>query len=151
MPSASWSLQQSIFAKLTADATLLALLGAPRVYDDVPQGADLPYLTFGQSTARDWSTGSDDGNEHILTLHVWSQANGKRQAHEIMGAVRTALHDQPLTLSRPPPRQPAPRVLRSPPRPRRRHHPRHRPLPRRDGAGVGVRPCGSDTSAVDRQ
>ena len=60
MPSASWSLQQSIFTKLTADATLLALLGAPRVYDDVPQGADLPYLTFGQSTARDWSTGSDD-------------------------------------------------------------------------------------------
>ena len=99
MPSASWSLQQSVFAKLTADATLLALLGAPRVYDDVPQGTDFPYLTFGQSTARDWSTGSDEGNEHILTLHVWSQANGKRQAHEIMGAVRGALHDQPLALS----------------------------------------------------
>ena len=99
MPSASWSLQQSIFAKLAADAALLALLGAPRVFDDVPPGTDYPYLTFGQSTARDWSTGSADGNEHILTLHVWSQANGKRQAHEIMGAIRTALHDQPLTLT----------------------------------------------------
>jgi Protein of unknown function (DUF3168) len=99
MPSASWSLQQSIFATLTADAALLALLGAPRVYDDVPPGTDFPYLTFGQSTARDWSTGSDDGNEHILTLHVWSQANGKRQAHEIMGAIRSALHDQSLTLA----------------------------------------------------
>ena len=80
MPSASWALQQSIFATLTADTALLALLGAPRLYDDVPQRADFPYLTFGQSVARDWSTGSEDGNEHILTLHVWSQANGKRQA-----------------------------------------------------------------------
>ena len=26
-------------------------------------------------------------------------ANGKRQANEIMGAIRTALHDQPLTLT----------------------------------------------------
>ena len=45
MPSASWALQQSVFARLTADATLLALLGAPRLYDNVPQGADFPYLT----------------------------------------------------------------------------------------------------------
>jgi hypothetical protein len=101
MSSASWALQQAIFARLTADAPLIALLGGARVYDDVPQAAAFPYLTFGQSTARDWSTGSDDGNEHILTLHVWSQANGKRQAHEIMGAVRTALHDQPLILDGP--------------------------------------------------
>ena len=62
-------------------------------------GRRFPYLTFGQCTARDWSTGSEDGNEHILTLHVWSQANGKKQAHEIMGAIRTALHDQPLALA----------------------------------------------------
>jgi hypothetical protein len=99
MPSASWALQQSVFARLSADAPLVALLGAPRVFDDVPQATDFPYLTFGQSTVRDWSTGSEDGSEHILTLHVWSRERGKRQAQEIMGAVRTALHDQTLTLS----------------------------------------------------
>lgn len=99
MPSASWALQQAIFARLTADPALLALLGAPRVYDDVPQGADFPYLTLGQSVVRDWSTGSDDGNEHILTLHAWSKANGKREALEILGSVRSALHDAALTLT----------------------------------------------------
>jgi Protein of unknown function (DUF3168) len=99
MSSSSWALQQSIFAKLTSDAPLLALLGAPRLYDDVPQGADFPYLTFGQSLVRDWSTGTEDGNEHVLTLHVWSQARGKKETQEIMGALRTALHDQSLTLS----------------------------------------------------
>jgi hypothetical protein len=99
MSSASWALQQSIFARLASDSGLLALLGSPRIYDDVPQGADFPYLTFAQTLARDWSTGSDDGNEHILTLNVWSQAKGRKEVHEIMGALRTALHDQPLTLS----------------------------------------------------
>jgi hypothetical protein len=99
MPSAAWALQQAIFAALVADAPLVALLGGARIYDDVPQGAAFPYLTFGHSAARDWSTGSHDGDEHIVTLHVWSQANGKRQAHEIMGAIRTALHDKPLALT----------------------------------------------------
>ena len=99
MPSPSWSLQQSIFAALTADVALTALLGAGRIFDDVPQGSALPYLTLGQSTARDWSTVTDDGTEHILTLHVWSNARGKKQAHEILGAVRSALHDRPLTLA----------------------------------------------------
>ena len=99
MPSASWALQQAIFATLTADAPLLALLGAPRLYDDVPQAADFPYLTFGQSLDRDWSTGTEPGNEHTLTLHVWSQARGKKETHEIIDALRTALHDQPLSLT----------------------------------------------------
>jgi hypothetical protein len=99
MPSAAWALQQAIFARLSADAALLALLGGPRVYDDVPQGAAFPYLTLGQSVARDWSTGSDDGSEHILTVHAWSKAGGKREVLEILGSVRAALHDTGLTLT----------------------------------------------------
>jgi len=99
MSSAGWALQQSIFATLSGDATLLGLLGGARIHDDVPQGADFPYLTFGHSTQRDWSTGSEDGHEHILTLHVWSQEHGKKQAHTIMDAVRSALHDQALSLT----------------------------------------------------
>ena len=74
MPSAAWSLQKAVFAALAADAPLVALLGAARIYDDVPQASDFPYLTFGQSTARDWSTASDDGTEHTITLNIWSQA-----------------------------------------------------------------------------
>jgi hypothetical protein len=98
MPSASWSLQQSVFAALTANAALTALLGSDRIYDDVPQGAPKPYLTLGQTTVRDWSTGTEEGNEHLVTLHVWSGARGKKEAGEIAEAARSALHDQPLTL-----------------------------------------------------
>jgi hypothetical protein len=99
MSSSSWALQQSIFARLTADAALTALLGGPRVHDDVPQASPFPYISFGHSLVRDWSTGSEDGSEHVVTLHVWSQGKGKKEAHEIMDAVRSALHDQALSLA----------------------------------------------------
>jgi hypothetical protein len=97
--SAAWSLQQSIFATLTADAALTALLGAGRIFDDVPQGTPLPYVTFGHASQRDWSTGTEEGTEHLVIVHVWSAARGKKQAHEILGAVRSALHDRPLSLA----------------------------------------------------
>ncbi len=94
----SWSLQQAIFSTLSADAALTALIGADRVFDDVPQDSPLPYVTLGPVTAQDWSTGSEDGTEHLLTVHVWSGARSKKQAHEILGAIRAALHDAPLSL-----------------------------------------------------
>lgn len=99
MSNSGWALQQSVYAALVDDTTILALLGGPRIYDDVPQGADFPYLTIGQSTIRDWSTSNEDGDEHTLTLHVWSRENGRKQTHAIMGALREALHDRPLALT----------------------------------------------------
>lgn len=97
--SASWSLQRSIYQTLSTDTGLTTLLGGPRVYDDVPQDANLPFLTLGQSTSRDWSTGTEDGEEHIVTLHVWSEAGGKKEAQEIIGKVRELLHDSHLPLT----------------------------------------------------
>lgn len=99
MSGSSWSLQQAIYAAVTTDAAVLGLLGAPRVFDDVPQGTPYPYLTLGQSSLRDWSTGSDLADEHILTVHVWSRAGGRRETHEIMAAVRAALHDRALAVA----------------------------------------------------
>ncbi len=99
MPSASFALQQSIYAALAADAQITTLLGAPRIFDDVPQKSDFPYLTLGQSSVRDWSTGTESGDEHILTVHVWSRASGRKQTHEIMGALKSALHNRALTLA----------------------------------------------------
>lgn len=98
MSSASWALQKAIHQELTASADILALLGGAHVWDHLPRGAAFPYVTFGVSTERDWSTGSEDGVEHIVTLHVWSRAAGLREAEIIAASVRAALHDRPLTL-----------------------------------------------------
>ena len=99
MADAAWALQQAIFAALTADASLVALLGGTRVYDAVPTRAEFPYVTFAQSSERDWSTGSEQGGEHILTLQVWSRGGGRKEALAIMARVRAVLHDAPLALS----------------------------------------------------
>ena len=96
--SSSWDLQQSVYNFLINDATITNMLGGQSVYDDVPQRAGFPYITFGQSTVRDWSTGTEPGNEHMLSLHIWSKAAGKKQTYEIIDAICTGLHDNSLQL-----------------------------------------------------
>jgi hypothetical protein len=98
MPTASWALQKALHAALTSDAPLLALLGGPRIWDDVPRGAAFLYVTFGPTATRDWSTGGEPGEEHVVTLHVWSRAAGSKEVQEIAGAIRAALHDRALVL-----------------------------------------------------
>lgn len=99
MTNAAWALQAAMFGALSGDAGVVGALGGARIYDDPPQGAEFPYLTFAQSLARDWSTGGGDGQEHTVTLHVWSRETGRKQAFAIIDAVRAALHDAALTLS----------------------------------------------------
>ncbi len=98
MESAGWALQQAIFAALTADTELSTLLGGPRIYDAVPTRAEFPYVTFAQGSERDWSTGTDVGAEHVVTLHVWSRGAGRKETAAIMARVRVVLHDVGLTL-----------------------------------------------------
>jgi hypothetical protein len=99
MTAASWALQKSMHAALSTNAGVLAALGGGRIYDDAPRGGPHPYVTFAETLTRDWTTGSEDGEEHLVTLHVWSQAAGRREALEIAGAIRSALQDQPLQLA----------------------------------------------------
>jgi hypothetical protein len=99
MSSAGWELQKAVHAALAGDSALVALLGGARIYDDVPRGAEFPYITFGPATVRDWSTGTETAAEHLLSLHVWCRSAGERQVHLILEAVRAALHDAALTLA----------------------------------------------------
>ncbi len=99
MTSATWALQRSVYAALIANQTLSGLLGGQRVFDHVPRGTALPYITFGPSSERDWSTSDDVAHELQVSLHVWTEALGRSQAEEIMTVVRTALHDQTLAVS----------------------------------------------------
>jgi hypothetical protein len=99
MPTAAVALRAAMHAALVADAPLVALLGGPKVYDEPPNGAVLPYVTLGEARVLDWSTGSEDGAEHQLTLHAWSRQGGHREAHLIAGALLQALDDAPLALA----------------------------------------------------
>lgn len=99
MAGAAWELQKAVFTALSINAPLTALLGGPRVYDAVPRGYAFPYVTFGPSTTRDWSTSTESGAEHLFTLRAWSKAGGEREVHLILDAMRLALHDISLTVT----------------------------------------------------
>lgn len=92
------SLRAAIHGALAADAPLVALLGGAKIYDEPPRDAALPYVTLGEDVVADASTATEAGDEHTLTLHVWSRQGGHREAHLITGAVLEALADAPLVL-----------------------------------------------------
>ena len=98
MTASSWALQSSIFQALANSPELTSLLGGERIYSNPPPAAQFPFITLGQTVNLDWSTGTEDGTEHSLTLHVWSRADSAAEVHEIIQVIRMVLHDQPLTL-----------------------------------------------------
>ena len=98
MSTAAAALRAAIHDALVADGALSALLGGPKVYDEPPRAAAFPYVTLGEARVADFSTGSESGEEHQLTLHAWSRQGGHREAHLIAGALLQALDDAPLAL-----------------------------------------------------
>ena len=98
MPASAISLRAAIRDALAADMPLTTMLGGAKIYDDPPRDAALPYVTLGEDTIADASTATEPGDEHALTLHVWSRQGGHREAHIIAGALLEALVDAPLSL-----------------------------------------------------
>jgi hypothetical protein len=100
MPTAaSAALRAAIHDALVADGPLAAILGGPRIYDEPPLAVVFPYVTLGETRIADWSTGTEAGEEHQLTLHAWSRQGGHKEAHLVAGALLQALDDAPLTLA----------------------------------------------------
>jgi len=98
--SASWALQQAIFATLCAsDAIKDAVGDPPRVFDAPPRGAAFPYIVIGDDTESDWSTATETGSEHALAIHVWSRADGHKEAKLVADAVRDALDGAALAVT----------------------------------------------------
>ena len=100
MPTAaSAALRAAVHDALTNDPALIAALGGTKIYDEPPREAAFPYVTFGEMRVADFSSGSEPGLEHQLTLHAWSRQGGQREAHVIAGVLLQALDDAPLALS----------------------------------------------------
>jgi hypothetical protein len=56
-------------------------------------------VTLGETRIADYSTGTETGEEHQLTLHAWSRQGGHKEAHLIAGALLSALDEAPLSLA----------------------------------------------------
>ena len=98
MSAASWALQQAIYATLSADSGVSDAVG-DRIFDAVPRGAAYPYIVIGDDKESDWSTATEPGSSHALTIHIWSRAAGRRETRLAAEAVIAALNGAELALS----------------------------------------------------
>jgi hypothetical protein len=97
--SALLPLQTGVLALLAADATVTAL-ATGGVHDHVPEGTRYPYIVMGGKSEDPIAMLSRrDGVRGTITLDIWSDYRGDREALLILAAVRAALDDKVITMT----------------------------------------------------
>lgn len=86
-------LQQRLFEILDADATLTALIGSDRIFDNAPDDIDMPYVVIGDDALNGWDGHTFDGFEGPVTLHVWTEGEGKKDNKKILNRLYQLLHN----------------------------------------------------------
>ena len=96
--TAAIELQSAIVSALRSSSALTSLLGGAFVYDDVPDSRRPPYVVIGPVETVDWSTATEEGEEHFIEITAWSSANGRKAAVAMAGEIRAALSALPGNL-----------------------------------------------------
>ena len=98
--AAAAALQEAVFAHLSADPAVTAILGGA-IHDALPAGPLPPlYLSLGPELARDRSDATARGAEHEITLSIVAEAAGFHLAKTAAAAVCDALTNADLALTR---------------------------------------------------
>ncbi len=92
------ALLAAIWQALSGDAGIVARVGPDGIRDRLLPHPVLPAIVFADIETGDLSTATEPGEEHRLTIEVWSRADGRRDGQEIAALVRQTLDDRPLTL-----------------------------------------------------
>src|SRR6185369_16538932 len=67
--------------------------------DHVSDNSNYPYLTFGETSLRDWSSTTTSGSAVALTLRVFSRESGRKECAAIMERLYELLHRCTLTVT----------------------------------------------------
>jgi hypothetical protein len=95
MKTSLLTLQTSVYARLASHTPLTSKISG--IYDEVSEGTPYPYVTIGNPTVNDWGSHTTEGEDITLTLHVWSDYNGKKEVYEIFNLMLESL-STPLSL-----------------------------------------------------
>lgn len=94
---AAWPLHKAVMTVLAESSELQIYLGnPPRVFDGYVVDASMPHLAFGDNRSRAWQSATFDGQEHEITLHLWSPPDDAEQSRRIAGVIINLLHDADL-------------------------------------------------------
>lgn len=89
------SLQQSLYALLSGDATLGSVISG--VFIHPPEQQAYPYIVIDSLTSRDWSTRTTLGFSTIVPLLVYGQ-NGQQEVLDIMDRIYELVVEGSITL-----------------------------------------------------
>jgi len=97
------NLQRALYAKMTGNATLMALIKG--VYAQVEQSLDaelgsaFPYVTFGKDRPASWDTKTNFGAAVSVQIDVWSRSRNYIEGKDIADEIWRTLHHTPLTIT----------------------------------------------------
>lgn len=87
-------LYRDVYARLTGDDALVALLGGERVFDFMPgEETPGPYIVIGDTFDSEGRVMSDEERRVEVRLHIWSSYRGRAQVIEIEQAVEAAMEN----------------------------------------------------------
>ena len=87
------ALQRLIFERLVADTAVHAIC-ADRIYDNVPDAVEFPYVSFGPITADEADAECIDGIDYVVQIDCWSREQGRRATlNALCDTVRRSLHE----------------------------------------------------------
>lgn len=96
--SAERVLQAAIVTALRANAAYRALVDD--VYDEeAPALCEMPFTLIGEMTEVADRTHDFDGYDHTVTIHDWSDYQGRKEVQEIREARNAVLHPTILTVT----------------------------------------------------
>ena len=96
-------LQEAIYAALTGDVTIMALITG--VYADIQQpnlpedDSAFPYVVIGQDSLAEDSTKTENGVRALVQVDVWSRQNNLTEAKDVGTAVYDVLQKGSLTIT----------------------------------------------------
>jgi hypothetical protein len=92
-------LQSALLSFLRGQGALTERLGSPaRVYDELPEQVDYPYVAFGRTSVQAIGGIGPDVTEQTLNLLCVSRFGGTEEAKAIAGLLRGLLDDAELAL-----------------------------------------------------
>lgn len=84
--------QQSIFQRLQSDSGFTQKVTG--LYDFVPEITELPYATFGEISSLPLDTKISNGETIVTTIDIWSEAKGRKEVVQILGAIEESLKEE---------------------------------------------------------
>jgi len=96
--TAPGDLMQALFLRLKSDRSLSALLGGAGLLERASDEAAFPHVTYGRTSAFNLETGADNDNDQLITLHIWSKAQGEAETRLIMDSIRARLDGAALSI-----------------------------------------------------